>query len=363
MSSNHKGKKIALLAILVVIIAIGLIYLNNKYINKSISTAFRGSSMTQIGEANAAKTDGSMIYCKDELLIEAEGAVVRARNVKGEQAWSLNLGGKIRNISSSGSNIFVVDTLNKLSCITKQGKVQWTYTCGGEPWNLFTDENGCILIEYKSSSGSKLDVLDGKGIKLGSAVLENAYVISFTASRDKHYTISALDVSSDSIKSRLISYSFGGEMVWAKDYENIIIPYVKYMKGNQLIAAAERELFKFNADGSQSDEIKLEGKILNVSADDNLMAVVLDEKGKLFCATFNSSLRQLSHNELDIEPEGIYANKNVYILYDKDELLIHNEKGMNIASHKSVSDISSAYITGDGKVYIVSGRKLQAFEY
>lgn len=362
MNNKKSGMKLAVLTMLVLAAALGLIYINDRYANKSSSDAFSRRSFTVEGEISSLNNESEFFLCTDELIVEGAGTVVRAKRINGEQAWSMNLGGRIVSITEAGNALLIQDSRDRLSLMSKQGKLLWEYALSETLWNIFADNNGYVLIEYKNPVGSRIEVLNNKGSKVGDAELPNAYVLSFASGKDKLYTISVLDVSAEKVKTRLITYSISGGMSWAKDFENTLIPYIKYHKNNQLLAASERQLYRLREDGSILDEVKLDGKVLSIASNDNITAAVIEVKGRYYCSTFNSSLKAQGKSELNLVPVGIFVNNSNYILYDKDELIIGDLTGAPTASYKSASDISIAYMYGE-LLYVSSGRRLQALRY
>ncbi len=363
MNKNPKGRKIAFLTLIVLISAAVLIYINNSSLDSSAIRVSGKKVLAVASELAVASNNSDLFFCMDELMIEAQGTVIRARKVTGEQAWSMSLGGVVMRISSAGESILVLDDKNKLYYMSRQGKIIWDYALQSEPWNIFGEDNGCILIEYKDISGSKIEVFNSKGTALGKAALKNAYVISFGAGSEDRYTISVVDITSENLKSRLITYNSAGQMVWAKDFNNEIISYVHFLKNNNILAAVSNKLLNYGNDGNIVKEVKLDGKLQNISASTDTIVIVINERGKYSSVIFDGYLEKYGQIKLEIVPKGIFVHENNYILYDKDKLLLGNVNDSIVTTYKSVSDIVSAYMTSRDSMYIVSNRKLQALQF
>jgi len=91
--------------------------------------------------------------------------------------------------------------------------------------------------------------------------------------------------------------------------------------------------------------------------------MALQDKGKEYLVCYDANMREQSRIEIKPAPLGIFPLKSNLIVYYDDELMILTPKGELTARFKSNTDISSAYMTSDNKVYIVSNRKLQLLEY
>ena len=363
MSKVRSKKRTALFLLLaIILVLVTLLFINNITASKS-SFILEGKNKLGItGEVTAVSNSSSLIFCVKDLLIEAQAENIRVKDIKGNVAWSQKLPGKVVKLAEAGKSIVIIDSINNINYYSLQGKLLWTYKSDYEIIDIFTEDNGSFLVECKGMTGSHAEVFTQSGDKIGSILVESAHVLSFS-SGDGEFSISVLDTSSEVIKTKIITYNFKGDILWAHNYENTIISKLNYSKENKLLAMGENTIYIYKNDGSLQDEAKIEGKICNLSMSDYIVTIVSHNKDKQYLVCYDSNMREQSRIEIKAAPLGIFPLKNSLILYYNDELMVLTPKGELTARFKSNIDISSVYMTSDNKVYIVSNRRLQLLEY
>ena len=363
MNNARSKKRAALLLLLVtVLILITLLLVNNKTAPKSSFIMDGRNKLAVTGEVAAVSNSGSLIYCVKDLLIEAQAENIRVKNINGNIAWSQKLAGKIVKLANAGENIIIIDSQNNINYYSLQGKLLWTYKSPSEIIDIFTEDNGSFLVEYKGMTGSHAEVFTQKGVKIGSISVENAHVLSFST-EGSAFSISILDTSAEVIKTKIITYNFKGDILWAQNFDNKIISKLNYNNNNRLLAMGENTIYIYKSEGILQEEVGIEGIISNVAMSDYNVAIALQNKGKQYLVCYDGDMREQSRTEIKTAPLGIFPLKNNLILYYNDELLVLTPKGQLTARFKSNTDISSVYMTPDNKVFIVSNRKLQLLEY
>ncbi|MDF2520316.1 MAG: hypothetical protein K0R84_944, partial [Clostridia bacterium] len=110
---NIKGAGILLLLILIVMAS--LLFVNNKNAVSS-KDAFKSLRTLQLAGQLEAADKNSSVGSLDELLVEANGTVVKARNIQGENVWNKSFAGKITLMKSSNTGLFIIDSTKKLYC-------------------------------------------------------------------------------------------------------------------------------------------------------------------------------------------------------------------------------------------------------
>jgi hypothetical protein len=356
-------KTAALLLILAtaLILAI-LLFINNRTTLESSFIMDGKNKLSVTGEVSAVSNSSSAVYYVKDLLIEAQAENIRAKDIKGNIVWSCKLSGNIVKLTGAGENIIMIDSLNNIHYYSLQGKLLWTYKPDYEIIDIFTEDSGSFLAEYKGMTGSHAEIFTHNGSKVGSILVENAHILSFSEG-DSVFSISIVDTSSELIKTKIITYNFKGDILWANNFDNKIISKLKYSKDNKLIAMGENTIYIYKKDGSLHQEVKIAGEINNVAMSDYIVAMALQDKGKEYLVCYDANMREQSRIEIKPAPLGIFPLKSNLIVYYDDELMILTPKGELTARFKSNTDISSAYMTSDNKVYIVSNRKLQLLEY
>lgn len=356
-----KRKTIIVLLAAIIVVLVTLLFINSKTTQKS-SFAMDGRRKLQVtGEVSAVSNSSSLVYCTKDLLIEAQDTNLRAKNIKGSVAWSQKLPHKVSEIAGAGEYIVITDAVNRIYYYSLQGKLLWTYEAKYEILDLFTEDNGSFLVEYKGMTGSHGEVFTQNGSKVGSILVENSHILAFTGG-DNDFSISILDTSADVIKTKVITYNLKGDILWAQNFDNKIITKLCYSK-NVLLALGEDALYTYAGDGKLQKEAKIEGEIHKAAMGSSLVTLVLQNKGKAQVVCYDDNLRMLHRMDIERLPMAIYPMKNSFILYYDDELLVISSKGELVSRFKSNSEINRVYAGGDNRLFLVSNRKLQLLEY
>lgn len=363
MSKDDSQKRTALFlsATLILILPI-MLFINNRAASRSSFAVEGKNKLAIIGEVEAVSNSSSLIYCIKDILFEVQAENIRAKDIKGKVTWSRKLPDKIVKLADTGESIIIIDSTNNIYYYSVQGKLLWTYKSDYEIIDIFTQDNGSFLVEYKGMTGSHGEVFAQNGSKIGSILLESAQVLSFS-SGDNEFSISILDTSSEVLKTKIITYNFKGDILWAHNFDNMIISKLNYSKDKKLLAMGENSIYIYKIDGSLQEEVIIEGKISIVAMSDYIVAITLYSKDRQYLVCYDANMREQSRIEIKAAPLGIFTLKNNLILYYDDELLVLTVKGELIAKYKPNTDISSVYMNSDNKVYIVSNRRLQLLEY
>ena len=363
MRKERSKKRAALfLFSVVLLIFVILIFINGRTTQQPSFIREGRKELAVVGEATAVYDSSSITHCVKDLLIEAQAENIRAKNIKGNVAWSRSMPGKAVRLANAGQNIIIVDLYKNINYLSLQGKLLWAYKTDFDITDIFTEDNGSFLVEYKGMTGSHAEVFTQKGIRIGNISVENAHVLSFSSGEGK-FSISILDTSSEIIKSKIITYDLKGDILWAHNFDNMIISKLKYNKDNKLIAIGENNIYLYKNDGSLQDEATIEGKISNIAMSENIVTIALQNKGKQYIVCYDANLREQSRTEINTVPLGIFPHKNSFIVYCNDEFMVLTSKGDLTARFKSNIDICSVYMISDNQIYMVSNRRLQLLEY
>lgn len=354
-------KRIGILLLIILLLMGVLIYINNMNSGDSERAHKSLKGLTLKGQLEAL--DKNSYVCNvEELLVEAAGAVVKARNLKGEALWSITLVEKVVLMKASREGVYVVDNGKKLYYISKSGKLLWDKQLEDEVNELYIDKSGALLIDFGSNGGSKIQIFSSKGINEGSAVLENSAIIAF-ASGDEENSISILDVSSQTLKTKLITMDLRGTMVWSDNFENQIIPMIGYSKDNALIAIGEKAIYRYKGESKKQSKLELKKTIYSADINEYGVAAVVRSRWGFEAMSYDLKLKEIGRLESDAAPKGIILGKNNYILYYNEKLLVCDLNGTARAEYKSIPSINSVQFTGDASIILTSDRMIQKLNY
>lgn len=359
-NKNSNIKATGVLLVLILMLMVMLIYINNK---NSISTSGSKNirSLSLIGQLRTQ--DKNSIVCSvDEFLAESTGAVVKVRNIAEDVVWNKTMLNKVVSMKSASGNLYILDSGKRLTCITKTGKLLWDKQLEGEIKDIYTDKNGDVLLSIANNGGTRIQILSSKGIDEGGMVLENAEIIAFASGKDEN-TLSVVDISSQIIKTKIITLNLRGDMVWSDNIDNQVIPMIGYAKDNSLIAIGEDEIYKYKDRSKKQSKIELNKTIYNASLSTEGITVVVRNRNGFEVLTYDNNLKELGQITLEQAPIGIILEKNNYILYYSEKLILADLKGSIKAEYKSMPEIKKAYFGADDSIISVSDRQIQKLKY
>jgi hypothetical protein len=356
---NSKIKATGVLLVLILMLMLGLIYINNMN-SISVSGPKAIKNLALIGQIEA-QVKNSLICGVDDLLVEATGVVVKAQNVTGEIVWSKTLVGKVVNMKSAATNLYVLDESKKLYCISKGGNSNWDIQLEGEIKEIYTDRNGDILIDSTYNGETRIQIFSNKGVDEGSMTLDNAEVIAFASGKDEN-SLSIIDISSQILKTKIITLNLKGDMVWSDNIDNQIVPMLGYTKDNALIAIGEKVIYRYDGKSKKQSKVELNKTIYNASLSDDVTAVIVRSRKGFEVISYNNNLKELGLIEIEQAPKGIIVGKNNYILYYSEKLLIADLKGSIKAEYKSIPEINKVYFGSEGSIISISNRLIQKLE-
>lgn len=353
-------KATGILLVLILMLMAGLIYINNLNSAKS-SSAQKVEPMAVAGQYEAADKSSALCTLED-LMIEATGAVVKAVNMEGESLWNKNLPGKISSMKNAGSYVYILDSSKLLTCINKEGKEKWQKQLEGDIKGLYTEPGGDVLITYAYNGGLKLQIFNGEGKDEGSMTLEHVELIAFASGKNEN-TLSILDISSQIIKSKLITLSHRGDMLWSDNFDNQILPILGYTRDNSLIAVGEKDVYSYRNESKKQNKLNLNKTIYNAAVGESGVAIVIKNQKGFEAVTYDANLRELGDYEFSKAPLGITMSKSNYILYYDELLQLLDLRGQLKAEFKSIPNINKAYFGGENEIIAVSDRLIQKLEY
>lgn len=305
----------------------------------------------------------SLILFDNGMLIEAEGANIKARDIEGKALWSLRLEDDIKDLSSCGLYLIVTTESNNIVVINNQGKKLWQYEMLATPASILNDGNQFFLIQYNWPNNNTFEIFNVKGVRSCSGIIDNSHILSFSVSAGQRFTISLMDISSDRVLSKIATYNNKGEILWANNYEDILVSRTKYGAKDNVIIGGETFIKKFKPDGKLVKELTFTDAISNIEISDSLIIVVTKKNNYYEIYSYDFNLKQQGAFAVKEKPTNIFVGNDDYLLFDKDNLTLLNKQGEVIAFYESNVDINDAYIHWDKSIYIISNRKLLKLSY
>lgn len=303
------------------------------------------------------------MLCLDDVMIEVEGSVLKTRSIDGSIHWSQKLDSKVSKILRAGKNFVVLDKNNRVICLNKQGKIIWQFKFEQTPIDIISDKYGFIMVEYKRNNISNIDVFDDKGIRAGTLPIENGYILSFASSGKDGYTVSLLDTSSDIIKSKIINLNKKGEIVWAVNHDNKLIPKVAYGPRDNIFLVDDKTIYKYRSDGKEIEKLTLDESIVGFTCDTDKLYAVLKYRNKYKLVIISEKFNILAEASLNEVPKGLIAQKTSVVLNYKDRVEVYDSHGNNTYVFNNASDIKDIFFTSDKNLYVISNNRMEVLEY
>lgn len=300
----------------------------------------------------------SLILCNNGIIVEAEGVNIKARGMEGKILWSLRLEDTVRDLFSCGSDLIIITDKNKVVTVNSSGKKQWQYEMPITPSYILNDDKEFLIIQYNWPEYNTFEVFSTKGVKSCTGIIDKSHILSFSTSFGKYFTMSLLDISSDKVLSKVATYNNKGEMLWANNYENILVPKVWNGPKDTVIVCGENFIKKFKLNGMLIREVTFTDTVSTLAINNSLIIVVSKNNSYYDINSYDFDFKQLGTSAVVNKPKGIFAGKDEYLIYNKDNLSLSNKQGKIIAVYESNIDINDAYIDDDGSIYIISNRKL-----
>ncbi len=350
-----KSKKTSFIFMVIIVIIVAAI---SFIINiKMKNPAHRGVKRLDTSMQIVPVSNSSVLLLENGLIIEGEGVNVKARGMDGANLWSVSLEYSIKDILKCGDDVVIVTDNNNIITLDNSGKRLWLYELPITPSSILADENKNFVMQYNWSEHNTFEIFSSKGEKMCTGIIGSAQILSFDSFSDKFFTLSLLDITSDKVLSKVATYDRKGEILWAVNFDYDMAAKIKYGAGGQMLVAGENFLKKYNSKGKVQNSITLDDNISSFAMSDSLLIAIIKKMGFYEIITYDKNLNQLGAVATKNKPNGIFASKDEYLIYNKDNLSLADKYGKVTALYESNFDINNAYIHDDS-VYIISNRRL-----
>lgn len=352
-----KKKYLVNVALLAAIIIIFILFFFKGYIWDTKANTIKTKSLSTSLEITPVSNE-SLILCNNGIIIEAEGLNIKARGMEGKILWSLRLEENVSSLFSCGSDLIILTDKKSIITIDSSGKKLWQYEMPITPSHILNDDKEFLILQYNWPEYNTFEVFSTKGVKACTGIIDKSHILSFSTSSGKYFTMSLLDVASDKVLCKVATYNNKGEILWANNYENILVPKVWNGPKDTVIVGGENFIKKFKLNGELVKELTFTDTVSKLAMSDSLIIVVSKNNNHYDISSYDLNFKQLGSSADANKPKGIFAGEDEYLIYDKDNLSLSNKQGKIIALYESNVDINDAYIDDDGSIYIISNRKL-----
>ena len=223
-----------------------------------------------------------------------------------------------------GTNIYIMDASGTQNSIETTMPIQ----------RVCVANQGTAAVLMKEGTASYIKLFDRKGSELASGAFygdQGGFPIDIALSYDgQKLAVDMLDVTDGNVKSTIAFYNFGSvgqneinNNVGTYSYFDMLIPEIKYVSENRMVAFGDTEIIVF--DGSQKpsvySEIFLNGEVESVFCDDKYIGIVqnnYDEEGTHHIQAFDIRGNSVMEADTAMDYDSIDFLSNHEIVVQND---------------------------------------------
>lgn len=315
----------------VLILAVVLVYALVK--NNKVASSYEVVTSMSRGD------DTSVYYCmmrKGMVKYSKDG--VAMTNKSGSVLWNQTYEMASPTMTSAGDYVAVGDIgANTIYIFNEYGQLGRVST-DVPIQEIQISEQGVVAAVLSDTSSNYINLYDKQGNSLGSikASLENTgYPLAIALSPDaSKLAVSYLIVKSGSMQSRIVSYDFsdveGDHLLDTQELEGLY-PKAAFLDSREVVLFGEKGFVLYQADSKKIEtQENFESEINSVFCTNQKLGFIFkneDGNGKYRMEIYNKAGKKSSTYYFDLDYSGMTADDDEVILYNDEEMLIHQMGG------------------------------------
>ena len=321
--TNRFTIKIAI-CVLVAIVAVIGIFLYKRY-----------SSYDGYKVINSIKIDGSTeskyLSYKD-FVIKYSGDGISYIDDDGT-VWNEAFQMKSPMVDICGDYIAVADKNSNDVYIYNQDGIQGKVTTNFPIVKVEVAEQGVIAVLSEDKDANYIEVYDRDGNKLvihKTLLDENGYPLDFSISKDgDKMAVSYITVNNGSMSNRVVFYNFSNAGKNSTDkiagefdqYKEVIVPTVKFVTNDDVVAAGESilSLYGFKNKPSLREDVKINEEIQKIFYSDQYVGVILKNTNSKFpyrIQVYDLNGNKKMEKEIKLEYDNVSFSGDNVLMYD-----------------------------------------------
>ena len=321
--TNRFTIKIAI-CVLVAIVAVIGIFLYKRY-----------SSYDDYKVINSIKIDGSTeskyLSYKD-FVIKYSGDGISYIDDDGT-VWNEAFQMKSPMVDICGDYIAVADKNSNDVYIYNQDGNQGKVTTNFPIVKVEVAEQGVIAVLSEDKDANYIEVYDRDGNKLvihKTLLDENGYPLDFSISKDgDKMAVSYITVNNGSMSNRVVVYNFSNAGKNSTDkivgefdqYKEVIVPTVKFVTNDDVVAAGENilSLYGFKNKPSLREDVKINEEIQKIFYSDQYVGVILKNTNSKFpyrIQVYDLNGNKKMEKEIKLEYDNVSFSGDNVLMYD-----------------------------------------------
>lgn len=275
--SSRMSILLFLILIMIVVCTAAVAYLNSKGIDiKSVSIRDVIANGFFIGDKDVYEVSGTLLKYDTSLSSEFDvhkGYIVRsAKNgveyldKNGQEQWIYPVSLNNPFVMSSGQYVLVADLESKNLYVLSGKEKKWEKRLDYNIINAGINSGGYVTVLHKSDRAkSAVSIFNRQGVFLFTKILGETYAISSEVSPSgKEVLINCVDTSGISPNTGLHLYTISGGNVTGKTFENTIFPSIRYLDDDTIAAAGDSAVYLFGRDFETKWERTISGKVFSL---------------------------------------------------------------------------------------------------
>lgn len=322
-----KKKKIGRFIFLFIIL--GIIISSNPFKHKMVGFFDKGDKTFEvISEKDITYKQNESIFINRNRFIKYSDSKIISYTIEGIEEWNRSISYKEPIIYLGKQNTYIADSQSgQVVVFDKEGKELWAYNPKQSIDYIIERNDNLILFMKAGDSLEQINILDKQGQLLSNTVINDGKIINVTISdNEKHFILTVLATTNNSIKSKIMYYSINGELIWQEIFNNQIIGFVDFTDNNNLVVVSDKRVSFYNTDKKLLWSRDIEGSLIDVKVDkDSIFLLTNKVENMLEIIKLNGKTRDKF--EFTEEIERIYMDRGrIYLVGDKDVIGIEGER-------------------------------------
>ena len=194
-------------------------------------------------------------------------------------------------------------------------------------------EQGVIAVLSEDKDANYIEVYDRDGNKLvihKTLLDENGYPLDFSISKDgDKMAVSYITVNNGSMSNRVVFYNFSNAGKNSTDkivgefdqYKEVIVPTVKFVTNDDVVAAGENilSLYGFKNKPSLREDVKINEEIQKIFYSDQYVGVILKNTNSKFpyrIQVYDLNGNKKMEKEIKLEYDNVSFSGDNVLMYD-----------------------------------------------
>ncbi|MFA5524991.1 MAG: DUF5711 family protein [Tissierellales bacterium] len=324
-----KGKK--LIWVIIMLLIIGVMFFG-KRLSENVQNLFKQTekSLELVQTINIPLADNRNMRSYEGTIVNFKNKTIASYNFSGDKLWSQDIDFEDPFIHLGENEIFAGDKESgQITAFNLQGEKKWTYEAR-QSIEKFAEKNGLLIIYTKAGEQiDQINVIDEKGKLLANTIIDKGRLLSSGIALDKkRFTLVTLDFSGSDLTSSILLYTKEGELLWKKDFQDLIILSADFIDNDNILAVSDRKIISLNMKNELLWSRDIKGRLKDTKLDQIRKEIyLLYEDENDYVEVLEKNGKTKNRLELNSYYSNIYTNKkNIYLTGENRIIGIHGDE-------------------------------------